>query len=258
VRIGETHNLPGVAGVRKNFLVSGEAGIKNDFTAAARDGASRAAVKCAPVLEREYGGSVLNVRQWILRQTSFVAGLGCGQGTEVVDGPVGKHRAAVNKLAGDWTEDARIVGTDAMVAHNEIAAARKHSGRVVADVGILRRDVGLGDFVAVDIDDAAANFHGFSGKGDYPLDERFRAIQRIPEDDDVTAVDGFEAIDEFIDEDALLIGEQRGHAGAFDFDWLVEENNDDQGKADGDEEIAGPDANFVAQQMMWRNAGSIG
>jgi hypothetical protein len=67
VGIGETDDLPGIAGIGENFLVTGEAGIENDFTAAARDGAGRAAVKYAPVFEREYGGSVLNVRQWILR-----------------------------------------------------------------------------------------------------------------------------------------------------------------------------------------------
>jgi hypothetical protein len=49
VRIGETDDLPGVAGVGENFLVTGEAGIENDFAAAARDSAGRAAVKSAPV-----------------------------------------------------------------------------------------------------------------------------------------------------------------------------------------------------------------
>jgi hypothetical protein len=37
--------LAGVAWVGENFLITGEAGIKNDFAAAARDGAGRAAVK---------------------------------------------------------------------------------------------------------------------------------------------------------------------------------------------------------------------
>jgi hypothetical protein len=67
VRIGKADDLARVAGVGENFLVSGEAGVKNDFAAAARDGAGRAAVKDAPVFEREYGGSVLDVRQGILR-----------------------------------------------------------------------------------------------------------------------------------------------------------------------------------------------
>jgi hypothetical protein len=58
MRIREANNLPRVTGVGENFLISGKAGVKNDFAAAARDRAGRAAVKYAPVLEREYGGSV--------------------------------------------------------------------------------------------------------------------------------------------------------------------------------------------------------
>ena len=65
VWIGQADNLPGVAGVGENFLVSGEAGIENDFAAAARDRAGRAAVKYAPVFQRECSGSVLNFRQWL-------------------------------------------------------------------------------------------------------------------------------------------------------------------------------------------------
>jgi hypothetical protein len=45
VWVRETNNLAGVTWIRKDFLVSGEAGIKNDFAAPARDRASRAAIK---------------------------------------------------------------------------------------------------------------------------------------------------------------------------------------------------------------------
>jgi hypothetical protein len=64
VWVGETNNLPGVAGIGENFLVTGEAGIKNDFAAPARDRAGRAAVKYAPVFQRKCGGSMLDFRQW--------------------------------------------------------------------------------------------------------------------------------------------------------------------------------------------------
>ena len=64
MRISETDNLAGVAGIGENFLVSGKAGIKNDFAAAARDRAGRAAVKYAPVFQRKCGGSMLDFRQW--------------------------------------------------------------------------------------------------------------------------------------------------------------------------------------------------
>jgi len=59
--------LPGVAGVCENFLITGEAGIENDFAAAARDRARRAAIKCAPVLERQSCGTMQNFGQCALR-----------------------------------------------------------------------------------------------------------------------------------------------------------------------------------------------
>jgi hypothetical protein len=58
--------LAGIAGVGENFLITGEAGVENDFAAAARDRAGSAAIKNAPVLQREYRRSVLNFGQWLL------------------------------------------------------------------------------------------------------------------------------------------------------------------------------------------------
>jgi hypothetical protein len=66
VGIGQANDLAGVAGIGENFLVSGEAGIENDFAAAARDGASGAAVKDAPVFQRESRGSLRNFGQCVL------------------------------------------------------------------------------------------------------------------------------------------------------------------------------------------------
>jgi len=67
VGIGQANNLPGVARIRENFLVTGEAGIENNFAAAARDRARRAAIKYAPVLERQSCGTMQNFGQCALR-----------------------------------------------------------------------------------------------------------------------------------------------------------------------------------------------
>ena len=53
MRISETDNLPGITGIGENFLVSGEAGIENDFPATARARPGSLATKDAPVLERK-------------------------------------------------------------------------------------------------------------------------------------------------------------------------------------------------------------
>jgi len=76
VGIGQANNLTRITGISENFLITGKAGIENDFAATARDSAGSAAVKDAPVFERECGGSMRNFRQVVLRTASFITGLG--------------------------------------------------------------------------------------------------------------------------------------------------------------------------------------
>ena len=70
MRIGQADDLASVAGIGENFLVTGEAGVENDFTTATRNGAGGAAVKYAPVFECEGGGPVLNFGQNVLLASS--------------------------------------------------------------------------------------------------------------------------------------------------------------------------------------------
>src|SRR4029077_7904338 len=136
----------------------------------------------------------------------------------MVDGPISKDSAAINEFAIHWAENARVVGTDAVITHDEVAVLGDADRTKIAQVLVLRGDVRLLNRVAIDIDDALANFHLFARQTDDALDERFRTVERVPEDDDVATLDGLEAIDKFVDENALLIGEERGHAGALNFD----------------------------------------
>ena len=53
VGVGQADNLPGIAGIGENFLVTGEAGIENDFAAATRLSASGSALKNSPVFQCE-------------------------------------------------------------------------------------------------------------------------------------------------------------------------------------------------------------
>ena len=66
VRVREADNLSRIAGVGENFLVTGEAGIENDFSAAPRNGAGSAAIKNAAVFECEYGRAMGNFGQRVL------------------------------------------------------------------------------------------------------------------------------------------------------------------------------------------------
>jgi hypothetical protein len=67
VGIGQADNLACITWISENFLVTGEACIENDFAAAARECAGCAAIKDAPIFQREDGRSVLNFGQCVLR-----------------------------------------------------------------------------------------------------------------------------------------------------------------------------------------------
>jgi hypothetical protein len=66
VRVSKANNLAGIAGVGENFLVTGEAGIENDFSAVARASASRAALKYSSVFQREVRATCELLRQCVL------------------------------------------------------------------------------------------------------------------------------------------------------------------------------------------------
>jgi len=164
----------------------------------------------------------------------------------MVDGPIRENGAAVNKFAGDGPEDARVIGANAVVAHNEVAVLWDGDWAVVAQVFILRGDIGLVDGPAVDIDGALTNLDAFSRQADDALDERFRMVERIPENNDIAPLDGFEPVDKLVDKNAFLVGKKRSHTGAFDFYRLIQKHDDDEGQADGDEKIARPNTDFIS------------
>src|SRR5258708_31894325 len=170
----------------------------------------------------------------------------------MIDGPVGKDGAPVDEAAADRSKNARIVRTDAVIPHDEVTVRRHAHWSEIAQVLVLRRNVRLGHDLPIDVDGALPNFHRFARQTDHALYEGFRMIERIPEHDHIPTVNGLEAVDKLIDENAFLVGEQRSHAGAFDFYRLVQEDDNDQRKTDGDQEVAGPDANFAAQGVQRR------
>jgi hypothetical protein len=65
-----------------------------------------------------------------------------------------------------------------------------------------------------------------AGQGNNALDKQFRAVERVIEDHDLTALDRAKMIGNPIDENCLVIGEQRSHTVALDCERLISENHD--------------------------------
>jgi hypothetical protein len=64
--IRQADDLPRVARVGENFLISGEAGVENDFAAAPGDRSRGAPMKNAPIFERKNSLPCFCFRQWTL------------------------------------------------------------------------------------------------------------------------------------------------------------------------------------------------
>jgi len=160
----------------------------------------------------------------------------------LVHGPVDERCFAVDEGAGDGAEVAAVAGDVAVVAHDPEVAGGDDAfglGTLVAEaVG----HVGFADGAVVDVHVAVVDADGVAGEGNDALDVALGVVAGIEEDDDVAAVDGFETIGELVDEEAILILQAREHAGAFDADGLVEEEDDEERDGDGDEDVAGPGA----------------
>jgi hypothetical protein len=66
VRVSQADNLARVTRIGEDFLVSGEAGVENDFAAAPGDRSCGTAMKNAPIFERKNSLPSFSFRQWTL------------------------------------------------------------------------------------------------------------------------------------------------------------------------------------------------
>src|SRR5579863_1636778 len=139
----------------------------------------------------------------------------------MVHGPVREYRLAINIWPPHGPEHARIVGAIAMIAHDKIISRGNPHRWIARAIEVVPRNIRLLQFFSFHVHVTGANLNRLAGQADDAFDERFRVVYRIPENDHVPALDGLEAVDELVDEDALLIAKERGHAGAFHFDRLI-------------------------------------
>ena len=101
-------------------------------------------------------------------------------------------------------------------------------------------DVTLFNELSVDVNLAFANRNNVAWHTQYPLDERFARVLRIPENNDVATVDLLKVVDELVDEDPFLIQQLRLHTRAFNLHWLVQEDHHQEGNHDSQQDVFQP------------------
>jgi len=152
---------------------------------------------------------------------------GSANDTGIARGPVNKDGLAVNEGAVDGAEIAAVGRDGAVVAHDEIVVRGKDYFVHGAVVTVLEWHVGFGNKLAVHEHAAMFNAKAITRKRDDALDIALFGIARIVKDHDVAAIDGGEAVNEFVDEETVAVLEAGQHAGAFNADRLIEKRDDE-------------------------------
>ena len=166
---------------------------------------------------------------------------GSADHTGIARGPVNKDGLAVDEGTVDGAEISAVRGDGAVVAHDEVVVRGKDYLVHGAVVSVLGRHVGLGNELAVHEHAAMFNAKAIAGQRDDALDVALFRIARIVKDHNIAAIDGSEAVNEFVDEEPVAVLEARQHAGAFYPDRLIEEGDDEDGSDGGNSQIADPE-----------------
>src|SRR5262249_1179860 len=113
---------------------------------------------------------------------------------------------------------------------------------------LFRGQIGLVDQLSIDGDVAhCVHVDHLTGQTDNSLDERFARFLRIPENNYLAAFDVPEHVLELIDEDSFVVLEPRLHGGAFNLNGLNYEDDDEDRKDRGKDQVASDRLHFRPQ-----------
>src|SRR5581483_157719 len=119
--------------------------------------------------------------------------------------PVGENGLAVDVFLADGAELAAVIGHRAVIAQNPVGPLGNGDGGHGASVEKIPRLVIFVQLEPVHVHASMLDPDHVTGHSDDAFDIALRRIPRVAEDHHVTAFDRLELVDEFIDEDALLV-----------------------------------------------------
>ena len=163
------------------------------------------------------------------------------------DRPVAEDGFTVNQISRHKTPHAAVVAGISMIPEHKIMIRRDHTPGEGLMIPKFRFEVRFLDPDSVNIKQTHSDLDHIAGHSHHALDERLVRVSGIPENHDVAPLDIFEAVDEPVYEDPLLIHQARLHAGSFDFHRLDDENDDEDRDRNGQEDIPGPGSQFGKQ-----------
>src|SRR5260370_39476999 len=105
----------------------------------------------------------------------------------------------------------------------------------VAQIRVLRWDIRLRKPTSVDINQTLSDLDGLARQANNALDERLRIVEWITENYYIAATDRFKMVDKPVYDDRFMIGEQRSHAVAFNFQRLINKSQAGHSDAKSDQ-----------------------
>src|SRR6266498_1306762 len=121
--------------------------------------------------------------------------------------PVSEYCFSINIGRIHRAEVAAVIRQAAVITQNEIRTGGHDDFRIRPPILIGARHIILQDGLAVYVHAALCNADVVARKPDHALDEALMWVKRILENHDVAALDGFNSVNKFVNEDALLIVE---------------------------------------------------
>src|SRR6516164_4007954 len=140
-----------------------------------------------------------------------------------------------------------------MISRHKVTVRRNYHFRIGTLVLVSARDIIFVQQFAVYINSPGIDFDMVSGESHDALDETLRGIARITKDYDVSSLNRLQTVHKLIHEDTFLIFERRHHARAFDFDRLIEEDDDEAGNGQRDNKISQPHGEHQSSRATGRS-----
>lgn len=164
--------------------------------------------------------------------------------TQARHGPIDEKRFAVYQASGHKAPVTAVVAGITVIPEYEVLLRRNDGFGKRFMVPKLGFEIRLLDLASVYKHDAIEDLDQIAGNGNHAFDERLVRVSGVPEDHDVTSVDILEAVNKSIYEYPLLIHETRLHAGAFNFDGLDNEDDNENCGCHCEDDVPKPGLQF--------------
>src|SRR6185312_767606 len=109
-----------------------------------------------------------------------------------------------------------------MIAEHKISIVGYNDFRKGPRILIVRRHVGFGEFLTIDIHVSVRDADAITRYADNALDKALACISGVAESNNIAAFNALKSVNQLVDKDPLLVFQARLHAAALNFYRLIQ------------------------------------